>query len=115
MSKKPKKEEYQASEAEKIEASVAKANYERNKAVYDPLRKESRDAAKTDFKEWARGRNNADVAQATGGLSLGAVENSYLGADKANLAISSLLEGSVMGRNIKNTNMANALASGQKQ
>ena len=43
MSRKPKKSEYKASEAERVEASVSKAEYDRYKKLYSPVLRDWRD------------------------------------------------------------------------
>ena len=65
MGSKPKASEYKASEAEKISASVAKADHDRFKELYDPLLQTMREASKsTDPTRQLRGRANADTMQA---------------------------------------------------
>ena len=49
MSKKPKKSEYKPSEAEKTEASVSLAEYNRYKGLYDPVLKGWREDSKKDW------------------------------------------------------------------
>ena len=117
MSKKPKKSEYKASEAEKTEASVALAEYNRYKELYDPVLTGWRDDSKKDWSETLRGRAGADVMQATTGQmpSLGAVESSYLGADRASLAAKSMLAGTLQARDVKANLQTNVLAASRKQ
>jgi len=63
MSKSPDKPK--PSEAEKVSAGVAKAEYERFKQLYDPLLQQMRDKSMTDdYKTTLRGRANADTQQA---------------------------------------------------
>lgn len=65
MGSKPKKQEYQATAAEKASASVAKANYDFFKQNYAPLLREMRDQSQSDDNRRAlRGRANADTMQA---------------------------------------------------
>ena len=53
------------SEAEKVSAGVAKAEYDRFKQLYDPLLQQMRDKSMTDdYKTTLRGRANADTQQA---------------------------------------------------
>jgi hypothetical protein len=64
MSSKPKKQDYQASEAEKASAGVATAEYEYFKQKYDPLLQEMRDKSMNeDIRSTLRGRANADTMQ----------------------------------------------------
>eukprot|EP00919_Chromeraceae_sp_WS-2016_P067153 GHVR01158749.1.p1 GENE.GHVR01158749.1~~GHVR01158749.1.p1 ORF type:complete len:195 (-),score=41.25 GHVR01158749.1:422-1006(-) len=66
MGKGPEKVE--ASEAEKVSAGVAKAEYDRFKQLYDPLLQQMRDKSMTDdYKTTLRGRANADTQQALSG------------------------------------------------
>lgn len=63
MSSSPDKPEQ--SEAEKVSAGVAKAEYDRFKQFYDPLLQQMRDKSMTDdYKTTLRGRANADTQQA---------------------------------------------------
>jgi hypothetical protein len=61
----PKKQDYEATEAEKVNASVAKARADRFRQVYAPLLREMRDQSMTDdVGTTLRGRANADTMQA---------------------------------------------------
>jgi len=117
MSKKPKKSEYKASEAEKTEASVSLAEYNRYKQLYDPVLKGWRDDSKKDWAETLRGRTGADVMQATAGQmpSLRAVESPGLGSEKASLAAKAMLEGTLQARDVKSSLQTNVLAAARKQ
>ena len=65
MSNKPKKQDYKPSEAEKTQASVAKAEKDYFDQRYGPLLREMRDLAATeDFAPTAKGRAQADTMQA---------------------------------------------------
>jgi hypothetical protein len=65
MGSKPKKQDYEASEEEKVSASVAKANYDFFKQNYAPLLKDMRDQSMSDDNRRAlRGRASADTMQA---------------------------------------------------
>jgi hypothetical protein len=56
------------SEAEKVSAGVAKAEYDRFKQLYDPLLQQMRDKSMTDdYKTTLRSRANADTQQALAG------------------------------------------------
>lgn len=64
MGKGPDKQDYQPTEAEKMSASVAKAEWDYFKQKYDPLLQEMRDISKSaDYATTARGRANADTMQ----------------------------------------------------
>jgi|TARA_Y100000114_G_C11730426_1_gene313243 hypothetical protein len=65
MGSRPKRQEYEASAAEKASASVALAEYKNFKKKYDPLLKEMKEASMTqDVSSTLRGRANADTMQA---------------------------------------------------
>jgi len=65
MGSKPKKQDYEATQAEKTSASVAMAEYQRFKQLYDPLLQNMRDESLTDRnKTTLRGRASADTMQA---------------------------------------------------
>ena len=65
MGSKPKKQEYEASAAEKASASVAMAEYKKFKQKYDPLLQKMRDKSMNeDPSTTLRGRANADTMQA---------------------------------------------------
>ena len=64
----PKKSDYEATEGEKMNASVAVAEQKRFKELYDPLLQNIRDESLTqNFSEIARGKANADTMQALTG------------------------------------------------
>ena len=117
MSKKPKKSEYKASEAEKAEASVSLAEHQRYKKLYEPVLTGWREDSERDFQGLLRGRAGADVAQATTGQmpSVAAVESPGLSPERASLAAKSMLAGSLQGRNIKTGLQTNVLAAARKQ
>lgn len=61
----PKQKDYEATEAEKTSASVAKANYDFFKANYAPLLRKMRDQSQSEDNRLAlRGRASADTMQA---------------------------------------------------
>ena len=122
MAGKPKKSEYKPSQAEKIEAGVSLAQYNRYRENYKGVLAGWITDSKKDFTEQLRGRAGADVAQATDSFGIGdnysklnLVENSYLGADRASLATKAMLEGSLQGREVQANLQTNVLAAGQKQ
>ena len=64
MGSSPSRSDYQPTEAEKMSASVAKAEWDYFKQKYDPLLQEMRDISKSaDYVTTARGRANADTMQ----------------------------------------------------
>jgi len=88
MSNKPKKQDYKPSEAEKTQASVAKAEKDYFDQRYGPLLREMRDlAASEDFAPTAKGRAQADTMQAlTSRPSLRAAQSVDAAADMASAA-----------------------------
>lgn len=117
MSKKPKRQAYVPSQAEKTQAGVALAEYNRFKKTYDPVLKEWRDEAGKDYAPMLRGRAGADVQQsATGRMpGLSAVESVSSAADRASLGTSAMLAGTLQAKDIS-TNMAlNVLAASRGQ
>jgi len=61
----PDKQDYEPTEAEKANAAVAKARADRFKKLYDPLLLQMRDESlRNNYSEIARGKANADTAQA---------------------------------------------------
>ena len=105
MSKKPKKEDYKPSEAEKASAAVAKAEYDYFKANYEPLLLDMRDfAEKQDFRSDIRGRAATDVSQAlTDDLSLNQVTNVSILGDTAGAYSGQLQKAEAAALDVKNT------------
>tara|TARA_R110002051_G_scaffold119107_3_gene192708 strand:- start:185 stop:877 length:693 start_codon:yes stop_codon:yes gene_type:complete len=60
---KAKKSDYKATEAEKMEASVGLAQYNRNKEIYTPVGKKFMEMAEKDYAPTYTGRAAADAAQ----------------------------------------------------
>ena len=117
MSRAPKKSEYKASEAEKTEASISLAEYNRWKKLYPPVLKGWRDDSEKDFTETLRGRAGADFAQATTGSlpNLAVVESPGVGAERARIAAKTMLEGTLQGRDVKANLQTDVLAAARKQ
>ena len=117
MSKKPKRYEYEASEAEKVEAGVSLAEYNRYKKTYDPVLKDWRDEARKDYAPMLRGRAGADVAQATTGQmpGLSAVESVSGAADRASLGTSAMLAGTLQAEDISTNMASDVLAASRGQ
>ncbi len=117
MSSKPKRQDYAASKAEKTQAGVALAEYNRFKKTYDPVLKEWRDEAKRDYAPMLRGRAGADVAQATTGQmpGLSAVESVSGAADRASLGTSAMLQGTLQAKDISTNMASDVLAASRGQ
>jgi hypothetical protein len=94
MSNKPKKQDYKPSEAEKMSASVAKAEKDYFDKNYGPLLRRLRDITDTqDFSNISTGRAGADVMQGlTGRTSLQRAASVDAAADLASAAGSQQLE-----------------------
>ena len=99
MSSKPKKQDYQASEAEKTQASVAKAEKDYFNQTYAPLLREMRDKASSeDLGSVARGVAGADTMQAlTGRPTLSGARSVDESADLASAAVGQMAAASAQG------------------
>ena len=114
MAKKPKKEKYKASEAEKTEARIASQEYKDYKRKYEPMLADWREDSKKDFTGTLKSRANADVAQSDV-MSLGSTENSYIGGERAKIATKAMLNAAVTGKDVRDTSRTSVLAAGRKQ
>jgi hypothetical protein len=96
MSSKPKKQEYKASEQEKVSAAVSKAEKEYFDQTYGPLLREMRDLSeREDLGGLARGAAQADTMQALSSRpSLAAARSVDQAADLASAASAQQLQGS---------------------
>ena len=118
MGSKPKPQQYQPSETEKIQAAVAQADarfFERN---YDSLLKDMRDEAKSnEVSRIARTRAGADSMQALtgGGLDYGNISGVDTSANIASGAISNLLSANVTAKNIQNKAKSNVIGTARGQ
>ncbi len=87
MAGKPKKSEYQATEAEKIQAKVAKAEKDYFDQKYSPLLREMRDISmKENYSGFAAGRGQADTMQTLSKPSFAAAKSVDSSADLASAA-----------------------------
>ena len=87
MAGKPKKSEYQATEAEKIQAKVAKAEKDYFDQKYSPLLREMRDISmKENYSGFAAGRGQADTMQTLSKPSFAAAKAVDSSADLASAA-----------------------------
>ena len=117
MSSKPKRQQYAASQAEKTQAGVSLAEYNRFKKTYDPVLKEWRDEAGKDYAPMLRSRAGADVQQsATGKMpGLSAVESVSSAADRASLGTSAMLAGTLQAKDISTNMASDVLAASRGQ
>ena len=117
MSKKPKKQNYKPTEAEKANASVALMRHNRFKATFDPLLRDMRDKSLSDDKvKSLRARANADVQQAlTGEMSLSNTTRVDAASDMAKASQSQLAAATSTGKQIQNKMQTNVLGIAQGQ
>jgi len=112
----PKQQDYKPSEAEKISAGVAKAEYDRFKQLYDPLLQQMRDKSMTaDYKTTLRSRANADTQQALAGG--GFQETNRVGAagDRAAAIQGQLGQATASAKGIENRQKTGVLGTARGQ
>lgn len=117
MGSKPKKQEYEASAAEKASASVAMAEYKRFKQKYDPLLQEMRDRSKTeDVTTTLRGRANADTMQAlTATPNYSLTQETNVPSEMSRALGGQLQVANVSGKDIQNKMQTNVLGTARGQ
>lgn len=117
MGSKPKKSEFQASESEKMSASIAMADKEAFDRKYGPLLKNMRDQSKSDDPTRAlRGRANADTMQAlTSDLSYRNTQELERSGEIANAALGQLGQAGAKGAGIQNQLRTNVLGVARQQ
>lgn len=118
MSKKPKKSDYKPSAADQANASVAMAEYNKFKQMYDPLLRQMRDKSLT--KEASagkvlRGRANADTMQALSTPSLAQANRVDRSGDMAQALGGQLNIANRSAKDIGNTMRSNVLGIARKQ
>lgn len=113
----PKKQDYEASEAEKASASVAMAEYQYFKQRYDPLLQQMRDKSMTeDIGSNLRGRANADTMQAlTSQPSYQATQSTTATGDMAQAYQGQLGVANQSAKQIQNTMRTNVLGTARGQ
>lgn len=116
MASKPKKSEYEASEAEKVNASVANAENKYFTEKYDPIMVEMLDAAMTQKTgNLLADRAGADTQQALSKPSLVAARSVDSAADMASAAGAQILRARVGGEKIKQNLALSTLAGARGQ
>lgn len=116
MSSKPKKSDYQASEAEKASAGVATAEYEYFKQKYDPLLQKMRDKSMSeDIRSTLRGRANADTMQALSAPSYERATNLSAAGDMAAATTGQLNEANVAALGVQNKMQTGVLGTARGQ
>jgi hypothetical protein len=113
----PKKQDYEASEAEKASASVAMAEYQYFKQRYDPLLRQMRDKSMSeDIGSTLRGRANADTMQAlTSQPSYQATQSTTATGDMAQAYQGQLGVANRNAKQIQNTMRTNVLGTARGQ
>lgn len=115
MSKKPKKQG--PTQADRANAAVAMAEYNRFKRKYDPLLRKMRDESLTeDTTSTLRARSNADTMQAlTSNLSLQDAQRTDAGSDMAQAVQGQLGQATKAGKQIQNRMQTNVLGVARGQ
>lgn len=117
MSSKPPKSDFEATEAEKMQASIAKAEKDYFNQTYSPLLREMRDISmKEDYSSYAAGRGQADTMQALSGKpSLMAARSVDAGADLASAAIGQAVQARGQGLAAQRERQIGVLATARGQ
>jgi hypothetical protein len=116
MSKKPKKSDYKASEAETASASVAQAEYDYFKQKYDPLLQQMRDKSLTeDVQSGLRGRANADTMQALSAPSYRVANSTTAAGDMAQAVTGQLGEANTVAKDVQNKMQTGVLSTARDQ
>ena len=117
MGSKPKQQDYQATDAEKASAGVAKAELDYFKQKYDPLLQKQRDESfSDDNRRQLRGRANADTMQAlTKDLSYGGTQQSGTAGLQSNALLGQLGVAEKSAKDIQNTMQTNVLGTARGQ
>ena len=117
MSSKPKKQDYQPSEDERVSAAVALAEYKDFKKKYDPLLQQMRDKSLTDdVSTTLRGRANADTMQAlTSNSSYRQTQANDLSSDMSKAYQAQLGQANVQATDVQNKMRSNVLGTARGQ
>lgn len=117
MGSTPKKQEYQASAAEKASAAVAMAEYKNFKKKYDPLLQQMRDKSMSeDPSTTLRGRANADTMQAlTSSTNYQQTQENNIPSEMGRALGGQLQVANVSGLDIQNKMRTNVLGTARGQ
>ncbi len=117
MGSRPKKSDYQASEAEKTSAAVGKAEYEYFKENYAPLLRQMRDSVATDDSgKILRNRANADTMQTlTSTPTYQSSQNVAQSGDTASALMGQYGVADQAGKDIRNKKATNVLGTARGQ
>ena len=117
MGSKPKAQDYQPSEVEKVQAAIAKADQDYFQQTYNPLIVQMRDQAQSkDTENILRGRAQADTMQAlTRNLDIGNVRTIDTAANLAGGAVANILNANVEAGKVRTKESTNVLAIARGQ
>tara|TARA_R100000234_G_scaffold14742_1_gene8074 strand:- start:3226 stop:3831 length:606 start_codon:yes stop_codon:yes gene_type:complete len=117
MSSRPKSSDYQPSEAEKINAAVAKADKDYFDQRYSPLLREMRDIAETEnYGDFVAGRAQADTMQAlTAKPSIAATRSVDAAADLASASMAQQQAAQAQGLQAKRERQVGVLGTARGQ
>ena len=117
MGSRPSRSDFQATEAERASAGVAKAGYEDFKRLYGPLLRDMRDQSlSTDPTRQLRGRANADTMQAlTKNPTYQGTQALTQSGETAQALTGQLGQASAKGKAIENTLQTNVLGTARGQ
>ena len=117
MSSKPPKSDFEATEAEKIQAKVAKAEKDYFNQTYSPLLREMRDISmKENYGEYAAGKAQADTMQAlTSKPSLAAAKSVDAQADLLSAAVGQQTQARSQGLAAQRNRQVGVLATARGQ
>jgi hypothetical protein len=116
MSGKPKSSDYEASAAEKMSASIAKADKDYFNENYGPILREMRDQSETeDLASVGRGRGNADLAQTLDKPSLQATKSVDAAADRASAGSAQMAQAQFQGLQAQRQRQIGVLATARGQ
>jgi len=116
MSSKPPKSDFQATEAEKIQAKVAKAEKDYFNQTYSPLLREMRDISmKENYGDYAAGRAQADTMQALTKPSLAAAKSVDAQADLLSAAVGQQTQARSQGLAAQRNRQVGVLATARGQ
>jgi len=116
MGSRPKKSDYQASEAEKTSAAVGKAEYEYFKQNYAPLLRQMRDSVDSDDSgKILRGRANADTMQTLSNTTYEGSQNVDRSGDTASALLGQYGVADQSATDIRNKKATNVLGTARGQ
>tara|TARA_X000001382_G_scaffold17757_1_gene10992 strand:- start:1293 stop:1904 length:612 start_codon:yes stop_codon:yes gene_type:complete len=116
MSSKPPKSDFEATEAEKIQAKVAKAEKDYFNQTYSPLLREMRDISmKENYGDYAAGKAQADTMQALTKPSLAAAKSVDAQADLLSAAVGQQTQARSQGLAAQRNRQVGVLATARGQ